>query len=58
MKNVKMSRKGNILTIVVDLSKKQGPSKSGNTEIIATTQGNQPIPGTDAKIGLNIYEKV
>lgn len=55
MKNIDMQVTGNVLTIKVDLSKNLGPSKSGKTTIIATTAGNISIPGTDAKIGLNIY---
>jgi hypothetical protein len=58
MKNVEMSIEGNILTIKVDLSKDFGPSASGKTIIIASSEGNQPIPGKEAvKIGLNIYNK-
>jgi hypothetical protein len=55
MKNVNMQVEGNTLTITVDISKDFGPSKSGKTRIIATTAGNIAVPGTDAKIGLNIY---
>jgi len=47
----------NILTITVDLSKRLGPSKSLKTTIIATSSGNQPVPGTSATIGLNVYTK-
>jgi len=48
----------NILTIKVDLSKEFGPSSSGKTIIIATTEGNVPIPDhEDKKIGLNVYHK-
>lgn len=58
MKNVEMSREGNILTIKVDLSREFGPSSSGKTIIIATTEGNVSIPDDDdKKIGLNIYKK-
>ena len=58
MKNVEMSIEGNILTIKVDLNKDFGPSASGKTIIIASSEGNQPIPGKEAvKIGLNIYKK-
>jgi len=39
MKNVEMSLEGNILTIKVDLSKDFGPSASGKTIIIASTEG-------------------
>ncbi len=58
MKNVEMSLEGNILTIKVDLSKEFGPSSSGKTTIIASTEGNVAIPGhEEAKIGLNVYRK-
>jgi hypothetical protein len=58
MKNVEMSIEGNILTIKVDLSKDFGPSASGKTIIIASSEGNQPIPGKEVvKIGLNVYKK-
>ena len=57
MKNVEMKVEGNMMTITVDLSKDFGPSSSGKTTIIATTEGNVTIPGRDEKIGLNIYKK-
>ena len=56
MRNVKMAIKANILTITVDLSQDLGPSKSGKTTIIASSDGNVTILGTDAKLGLNIYK--
>ena len=55
MTNAELEVKGNILTITVDLSKDHGMSKSGKSNIIATSGGNKSIPGFDAKIGLNIY---
>ena len=58
MKNVEMAVDGSILTIKVDLSKEFGPSSSGKTIIIASTEGNASIPGReDAKVGLNVYKK-
>jgi hypothetical protein len=58
MKNVEMTIEGNILTIKVDLTKDFGPSTSGKTIIIASSEGNQSIPGKEAvKIGLNVYKK-
>jgi hypothetical protein len=58
MKNVQMVVEGNILTITVDLSKEFGPSSSGKTIIIASTEGNVSIPEhEEAKVGLNIYRK-
>ena len=57
MKNVEMSILGNILTITVDLSKEFGPSSSGKTIIIASTEGNVTVPNRDEKVGLNVYRK-
>ena len=56
MKNVELNVEGEILTITVDLSKEFGPSKSGKTTIIASTQGNKTLPGRDEKIGMNVYK--
>jgi hypothetical protein len=58
MKNVEMTVEGNILTIKVDLTKEFGPSSSGKTTIIASTEGNISIPGCEEKkVGLNVYKK-
>jgi hypothetical protein len=57
MKNVEMSILGNILTITVDLSKEFGPSSSGKTIIIASTEGNVAVPNREEKVGLNVYRK-
>jgi hypothetical protein len=58
MKNAEMKVEGNILTITVDLSKEFGPSSSGKTIIIASTEGNVSVPGAeDKKVGLNVYRR-
>lgn len=57
MKNVQMTVQGNVLTITVDLSKEFGPSASGKTIIVASTEGNTSIPDRDEKVGLNVYRK-
>lgn len=58
MKNVEMTVEANTLKIKVDLSKEFGPSSSGKTIIIASTEGNVSIPGAEEKkIGLNVYRK-
>ncbi|HET9870945.1 MAG TPA: hypothetical protein VFR02_10685 [bacterium] len=57
MKNVEMKVEGNILTLRVDLSKEFGPSASGKTIIVATTEGNVSVPDRDEKVGLNVYKK-
>ena len=57
MKSVELTVEGTMLTIKVDLSQEFGPSSSGKTTIIASTEGNISIPGREEKIGLNIYKK-
>ena len=58
MKNVEMKLEENILTIKVDLTKEFGPSASGKTIIIASTEGNISVPDKEEiKIGLNVYKK-
>ena len=57
MKNVQIAVEGNILTIKVDLSKEFGPSASGKTIIIASTEGNVSVPDREEKVGLNVYRK-
>jgi len=44
MKNVEMKMEDNILIVKVDLTKEFGPSASGKTIIIASTEGNISIP--------------
>lgn len=57
MKNVTMKVVGSTLTITIDLSKTFGESRSGKTTIVATTQGNVPVPeGKGAILGLNVYK--
>jgi hypothetical protein len=57
VKNVDLKVEGNILTIKVDLSKEYGPSSSGKTIIVASTEGNVTVPERDEKVGLNVYKK-
>lgn len=57
MKNVEMTVEGSILTIKVDLTRDFGPSASGKTIIIASTEGNVTIPNREEKVGLNVYRK-
>jgi hypothetical protein len=57
MRNVEAKVAGNILTITIDLSKDSGPSKSGKSVSIASTDGNVSVPGReDIKLGLNVYQ--
>ena len=58
MKNIEMNAEGNILTIKIDLSQRFGKSSSGKSTIVASTEGNQSVPGhEEIKIGLNVYTK-
>ena len=58
MKNVELKIEHGKLTIAVDLAKEIGPSSSGKSIIIATTEGNVDVPGApDVKFGLNVYRK-
>jgi hypothetical protein len=57
MKNVEYSVSGDTLTITVDLSKEFGPSASGKTVIIATTEGNVRLADRTEFVGLNVYRK-
>ncbi|MBN2497982.1 MAG: hypothetical protein JXR96_25535 [Deltaproteobacteria bacterium] len=60
MKNVEMQLQGNKLVITVDLTKEYGPSSSGKSIIIASSEGNQSVPGREEdgiKVGLNVYKK-
>lgn len=56
MKNVKLRLEGEILTITVDLSQEFGPSSSGKTIIVASTEGNQAVGLEGCKLGLNVYK--
>ena len=55
--NIKASVEGTKLTMEIDLSKDLGESKSGKTILLASTNGNQPIAGSNAIIGMNVYRK-
>ena len=58
MKNVDMNVEHGKLTITVNLTSDLGPSASGKSVMVATTEGNVDVPGApDVKIGLNVYRK-
>ena len=54
MRNVTTTVKGNILTITCDISQPGEQSASGKSKVIATTQGNVPVPNTGGKSGVNL----
>jgi hypothetical protein len=56
--NLEVSEDGKHLVIRVDLTKSFGPSSTGKSEIVASTQGNAPVPNTDRiMLGLNLFRK-
>jgi hypothetical protein len=56
--NLKIDVKGEILTVMVDLSKTLGLSASGKTNVIASTRGTMEIPGKPGvKLTMSIYTK-
>jgi len=58
MRNIELRVEYGKLIVTVDLSKELGPSSSGKSVMIATTEGNVEVPGApDVKIGLNVYRK-
>jgi uncharacterized membrane protein YvbJ len=58
VRNVVVSREGDTLVLKVDLTKTLGPSRSGKTTVVASTEGNVAVPGDkDIKVGLNVYRK-
>ena len=55
--NVEATIADNMLTLVIDLSKTIGPSKSGKTRLVASTNGNATLPD-GAKVGVNVYRPI
>lgn len=59
MKNINIVTKDNEMTITIKLSERYGRSKSGKTEIIATTEGNAyqftNDKGERVYVGINCY---
>lgn len=58
MRNVELKVEGTKLHIICDLEAAQTPSSTGKTMIVASTEGNQSIPGRPHfKLGLNLFTK-
>jgi hypothetical protein len=51
--NIEGTIDGDLLTLVIDLSKTMGPSRSGKTQLIASTSGNAIVGA--CRIGVNVY---
>jgi hypothetical protein len=55
MENIELKVAGQKLILTVDLTKEVGPSSSGKTTLIASTEGNANVPGHEGvKVGLNV----
>ena len=56
LKNIEAKVQDDKLVITIDLTKDFGLSGSGKSIIIASTEGNVPVPGREEiKIGVNVY---
>ncbi len=56
MTNVHARTEGHLLILTVDLRQRHGPSKSGKTTTVASSDGNQRVEGYDGIVfGLNVY---
>ncbi len=55
--DMKVDNSTNELTITIDLSKQGNISKSGKSRVIASSHGNVEVPGTDLKLGFNLYRR-
>jgi hypothetical protein len=55
--NIKTEVKGTTLVLTIDLTQKAGLSKSGKSEVIATTSGNATVrtASGEVKVGVNVY---
>ena len=56
MKNVVLAVEGDDLVITINMSKVFGPSKSGKTTMVASTEGIVAIPGRPELLGLNMFK--
>jgi hypothetical protein len=55
--NLRAAMEGDELVIRINLSERHGKSASGKTTIVATSSGNQKVPGSEVVIGINAYVK-
>ena len=55
MQNVKIETQGTKLVITMDMTATGAKSASGKSTVVASTKGNVTVPGTDLKLGLNLY---
>ena len=56
--HIEYELKGDKLLLSIDIGHEGEPSKSGKSIVIGSTRGNIKIPGTELKLGLNLYKPV
>lgn len=55
--NIEAEVAGNILIVKINLDEEFGPSKSGKTVLVASTQGNHQVPDKPGYMfGVNVYK--
>ncbi len=55
MHNITIERQGHMLVLTIDTRFHGRPSATGKSDIVASTEGNVEVPGTNLKLGLNIF---
>lgn len=56
MQNVETKMDGKKLIITIDTTQRLGASRSGKSDMVATTGGNAKLPG-GLELGLNLFTK-
>jgi hypothetical protein len=57
MKNITIKVDGEIMKIEIDLAQDFGKSKSGKTLVVASSEGNVPVPDhPNMRLGINVYK--
>jgi hypothetical protein len=55
--NIVAHVEGGFLVLRIELATDLGLSSSGKTRLVATSRGSVAVPGTDVKLGLNVFRK-
>lgn len=58
MRNVTVGVDGAVLTITIKLDEPGLRSSSGKSMVVASTEGQVDVPGTDLRLGLNVFRRV
>jgi hypothetical protein len=55
--NVKATINGDKLILEIDLSKDLGKSKTGKSDLVASSRGYSAVDGADVQVSLNVIRK-